>query len=168
VGILSRCYLILWEEIILDLDKKITIVNLCNWKISFARLNSVGDVLIPPKGKMRIDAGEVVSQCFAGNKLFMGEDRDGAHARIFIDDKDTRIEVGLELPEEDSKQLIFTDEDAKKLFELKTLAAFKRNVQEKVVSHAEKNLLAEYAKKNNINDYDKLKFIKEYTGFPID
>lgn len=152
----------------LDLDKKIMIENLCNWKLGFKRISTIGDVSISPKAKIPIAVGEVVSQCYANNKLFMGEDGKGSHARILIHDKDVRVELGLESEDSKEKQFIVTDEVIKELFDIKTQKAFEKQVAEKIVNHAEKNALAEYIAKNQINDYQKIKFVEEYTGFKVE
>lgn len=149
----------------LDLDKKVVIENLCNWRLGFRRINTIGDVSIAPKSKYPLPAGEIVSQCYANNKLFMGDDGRGSHARILIHDKDVRVEVGLDSDDGKSTQFVVTDEILKELFELKTIASFKKNIQEKIITHAEKNALIEYVKRFAVNDYSKIKFVEEYTGF---
>lgn len=152
----------------LDLDKKVVVENLCNWQLDFKRINTTGDISIAPKAKYSMIAGEVVSQCYATNRLFMGNDGQGSHARILIHDKDVRVEVGLESEDGKSTQFLITDEVLKEMFEIKTITAFKKNVQAKVLTHAEKNALVEYVKKHEINDYTKIKFVEEYTGFKVD
>ena len=151
----------------LNMDEKVPVKNLCNWQVEFKRIESIGDVIIPARVTVRLPRGEVISQCQSDNRLFVGTDTMGSHARVFIDDLDTRIEVGFENPEDKKSQNVLTEEKIRSMYELKTLSAFKKNVQENVKTQAEKNLLVEYAKKAKINDYDKIKFTEEYTGYKI-
>lgn len=152
----------------LNMDEKIPVKNLCNWQLGFKRIESIGDVLIPAKVTIRLPRGEVISQCQAGNRLFVGTDTFGSHARVFIDDLDTRVEVGFEKPENKKGQMVLTEDKIQSLYELKTLSTFKKNVEECVKTQAEKSLFAEYAKKLKVNDYDKIRFVEEHTGFKID
>jgi hypothetical protein len=149
----------------LDLNKRVIIENLCNWKVGFRRINTIGDVSLAPKAKIPLDISEIISQCYNNNKLFMGTDNAGSHAMIYIHDKDVRIEIGLESEDSITKQFLVTDEVLKELFEIKTIAAFKKAVQEKILSHAEKNAIIEYIKKHKVNDHQKITFVEEYTGF---
>ena len=48
------------------------------------------------------------------------------------------------------------------------MSYFKKKVQEKIKSHAEKARIVEYAKTNKINDHDKIKFLEQYTGFKLE
>ncbi len=148
------------------MNEKVLIRNLANWSLTFARINSLGDVMIPPRGKVFLQSDEVLAQVYNNNRLFAGNDGKGSHARIFIEDKKVRQEAGFE--ENNSKeQKILTDDKLKLLYEIKTLADFKKKVQSMVISQAEKQLLADYAKKNKINDHDKINYVEKYTGFKV-
>lgn len=151
----------------LNMDEKILVKNLCNWTVGFKRIESIGDVSIPPKVSMHLSRGEIIAQCQSGNKLFSGSDGMGSHARIYITDKDTRVEVGFEQPDSKVEQKVLSEERLQYLYGLKTLAAFKKNVMEDVQSQGEKEALAEAAKRLKVNDYDKIKFVEEYTGFKV-
>ena len=151
----------------LNMDEKILVKNLCNWTVGFKRIESIGDVSIPPKVSMHLSRGEIIAQCQSGNKLFAGSDGMGSHARIYITDKDTRVEVGFEQPDSKVEQKVLSEERLQYLYGLKTLAAFKKNVMEDVQSQGEKEALAEAAKRLKVNDYDKIKFVEEYTGFKV-
>lgn len=153
----------------LNMDEKIAIKNLCNWDLGFRRIESVGDVSIPPNATVRtLTRSEVIAQCQSNNTLFVGTDGMGSHARIYIVDKPTRIEVGFETEDSKETQNILSEDTMKSIYDLKTISAFKKRVKENVITHAEKSKFAEYAKKAKINDYDKIKFVEEYTGFKID
>lgn len=151
----------------LNMEEKIPLKNLCNWQLGFRRIESAGDVIIPPNVTLRIARGEVIAQCQSGNRLFVGTDGIGSHAKIYIDDKDTRIDVGFEDADSKTEQKILSADKVKSLFELKTLSSFKKGVSENVQTQAEKNALAEAIKTLKINDYDRVKFVEEYTGFKI-
>lgn len=150
----------------LNMDEKITIKNLCEWAISFRRINGVGDIWMPAKTTLRIDRGEVISQVQNNNTFFTGEDGKGGHARIFIDDKATRIEVDFET--EKTPQNVITEEKVKAAFDVKTKAGFKKAIEELAHSYAEKATLVALVKKLGLNEYDKIKFIEEYTGKKIE
>lgn len=160
----------------IDANKKISLKNLTNWALTFKRINSIGDVIVPPKGKITMLADEIMAQVYNNNRLFVGEDGKGSHARIFIEDEEVRLEAEFETKDGSKgetngapqKQEVLTDEKLKEIFSLKTLVSFKKNIQEKVVSQAEKSRAIEYAKINKINDHDKLEFLEKYTGFKLE
>ena len=139
----------------LNMDEKIQIRNLCNWAVSFKRIDSVGDVLVPANSTMRIARGEVFTQVQSGNNLFTGTDGIGSHARIYIDDKDTRVELDFESEDGKKTQNIISDDKIKEIFAIKTKTAF------------EKAVISNAVKKFKFNEYDRIKFIEEYTGMKI-
>jgi hypothetical protein len=151
----------------INLKDKITIINLAPWVVAFKRLITNGDVVIPPKGRLTISSEEVMAQIYNRNKLFVGDDGVGSHARIYIDDKDVRIEALFDSEDGSKKQNILLEDDVKSMFELKTLSTFKKHVKDRVESDAEKLLIIELAEKFKINDYDKIKYLEEYTGYKI-
>lgn len=151
----------------LSMDEKIQIKNLCNWTVSFKRIDSVGDVLIPANTTMRIARGEVFSQVQSGNVLFTGTDSMGSHARIYINDKDTRVELDFESEDGKRIQNVISDEKIKEIFAIKTKAAFEKSIKENIVTQAEMAVIANGVKKFKLNEYDKVKFIEEYTGMKI-
>lgn len=150
-----------------DINKKVTLKNLTNWDLTFKRINSLGDVIIPPNGKFTMLAEEVMSQIYNNNRLFVGDDGKGSHARIFIEDEDIRLEAEFENKQSKKGQDILTDEKLKELFALKTLTSFKKNIQEKIKSQAEKSKVIEYAKTIKLNDHDKIEFLEKYTGYKL-
>ena len=150
-----------------DTNRKVSLKNLTNWNLTFKRINSLGDVIIPPNGKVTMPCEEVMSQIYNNNRLFVGEDGKGSHARIFIEDEDIRCEAEFESKENRKNQEILTDEKLKEIFALKTLTSFKKNIQEKIKSQAEKSKVIEYAKTTKLNDHDKIEFLQEYTGFKL-
>lgn len=151
----------------LNMDEKIQIKNLCNWTVSFKRIDSVGDVLLPANTTMRISRGEVFSQVQSNNILFTGTDGLGSHARIYIDDKDTRVELDFESDDGKKPQNTISDTKIKEIFALKTKTAFEKAIKENVITQAEKSVLSNAVKKFKLNEYDKVKFIEEYTGMKI-
>ena len=150
----------------LNMDEKITIKNLCDFYLHFHRVNGVGDVAMPPKTSMRIDRGEVISQAQVNNRMFVGEDGTGSHASIFIDDKDTRVELGFETAEK--PQVVISDEKVKEAFATKSKTGFKKAIEELAHTYAEKVSLVKCVKKLGLNEYDKIKFIEEYTGLKVE
>lgn len=147
----------------LNLDAKITVRNLAGWPVGFVRLHEgTGDVNIAPNGKQRLSRNEVQAQVNNNNKLFVGKDGQGSHATVYIDDAATRRLVGFE--EEGRQQFIFTDETAKKLFQM-NYAAYESSLKEYVQTEAEKNALMEAIRRLGLNDYRKIVFAEKYTGY---
>lgn len=151
----------------LNMDEKISVRNLCEWTVSFKRLDVVGDVLINANTTIRLPRGEVFSQVQSGNNLFSGTDGVGSHARIYIEDKDTRVELDFEDADGKKTQLVVDDNKIKELFAIKTKSAFEKAVKEAIITNAEKAKLANGVKKFKLNEYDKIQFIQKYTGMFI-
>lgn len=151
----------------LNMDEKISVRNLCEWTVSFKRLDVTGDVLINANTTVRLPRGEVYSQVQSGNNLFTGTDGVGSHARIYIEDKDTRVDLDFEDADGKNPQLIVDDNKIKELFAIKTKSAFEKAVRASVITNAEKAKLAVSVKKFNFNELDKAQFIQEYTGMSI-
>lgn len=151
-----------------DTNKKVSLKNLTNWNLTFKRINSLGDVIIPPNGKVTMPCEEVMSQIYNNNRLFVGENGKGSHARIFIEDEEIRLEAEFESKDNKKSQEILTDEKLKEIFALKTLVSFKKNIQEKIKSQAEKSKVIEYAKTIKLNDHDKIEFLEKYTGYKLE
>ncbi|MES9718998.1 hypothetical protein ABWK63_19010, partial [Bacillus safensis] len=80
----------------IDLDKKIKIKNLCSWDLYFKKFESPGDFKLPANGVRQITVAEVQSQVYDNVKMFAGTDGVGSHAKIYIDDKETRVHLGFE------------------------------------------------------------------------
>lgn len=151
----------------LNMDEKITVRNLCEWTVSFKRLDDKGDVLINANTTARLPRSEVISQVQSRNTLFSGTDGLGSHARIYIEDKDTRVELDFEDTDGKKTQFIVDDNKIKELFAIKTKSAFEKAVREAVVTNAEKSKLVSAVKKLKFNEYDKITFIQEYTGMSV-
>lgn len=152
----------------LDMDEKVPVKNLCNWDIYFSRIETIGNVRIPAKGVVRLSRGEIQSQVYDNNSFFVGLDGKGSHAKVYIDDKDTRVMVGFESEDNKKPQKVLSEERVKEILEYKTIKTFKKKVQEEVKTRAEKSILIKTAKKLGLNDHDKIKFIEDYTGFKFE
>lgn len=151
----------------LNMDEKIQVKNLCDWTVSFKRIDSVGDILIPAHTTVRISRGEVFSQVQSNNVLFIGTDNIGSHARLYIVDKDTRVELGFESEDGKTTQKVISDEKVKEIFSIKSKIAFEKAVKENIVTQAEKAVIAHSVKKFKLNEYDKIKFIEDYTEIKV-
>ncbi|APJ11030.1 MULTISPECIES: hypothetical protein [Bacillus] len=150
----------------IDLDKKIKIKNLCSWDLYFKKFESNGDFKLPANGVRQITVAEVQSQVYDNVKMFAGTDGVGSHAKIYIDDKETRVHLGFE--SDDTTQNVIDQETIKKILTLKTQKSFEDNVKKSIKLDSEKAQLFEVAKDSKINDHSKIKFIEEYTGFKFD
>lgn len=151
----------------LDMNEKIRVKNLCNWSVSFKRINSNGDVFIAPNTAVSLSRDEVYSQIQSGNTMFAGTDGLGSHARIYIMDKDTRVDLDFEDADGKKTQNIVDDNKLKEIFAIKTKAAFEKAVKEFIVTNAEKHKLVEGVHKFKLNEFDKIRFIEDYTGIKI-
>lgn len=151
----------------LNMDEKIQVLNLCNWGVSFKRIDGVGDFLISAKTTVRIPRGEVYSQVQSGNRLFVGYDDHGSHARLYILDTATRVDLEFESEDGKTMQKVLTDDKIKEIFAIKTKAAFEKAVKNFVVTNAEKAVIADGVKKFNLNEFDKIRFIEDHTGIKI-
>jgi hypothetical protein len=151
-----------------NLDEKVVIKNLCEWDLYFPRIETSGTVKLVKKGINRLTRAEIQAQVFSNNTMFTGTDGRGSNAKIYIDDKKTRVLVGFEDEDGKEKQRILTPERVKEILNLKTLKSFKENISKDVKTQAEKLVLIEEAKKQGLNDYKKIQFIEEYTGYKFE
>lgn len=149
----------------LNLDAKVTVKNLAGWKVTFARIHDgIGDIVIAEDGQQRLSRNEVQAQINSGNKLFCGNDGQGSHATLYIEDEATRYLVGFE--DENTKQVVFTDDVVKNLFSMKD-SEFEKKLPDYIVTRAEKYALIEAIKRLGLNDYKKMVFALNYTGYKI-
>lgn len=151
------------EEI--RMEDKITITSIAPWHTGFARILTVGDVAIAPHGVVRLSREEVLAQGQSGNKLIAGIDGMGSHATLYIEDEWTRKELGFDTDEK--KQTVINKKLVKDMFDKKTLPAFKKAVEENIVTRAEKFSLLSIIKTLKINEYDKIAFCEEYCGAKV-
>lgn len=148
-------------------NTKVKLKNLTSWILTFKRINAVGDVLMPPNSIITLSEDEVMAQIYNGNKLFVGDDGKGSHARIFIDDENLRINAEFESKNTGKTQEVLTDKVLKEIFSEKALTKFKEAVKSRVKTQAEKSKAVEFAKKSKLNDHDKIEFLEKYTGFKL-
>jgi len=151
-----------------EMNKKVKLKNLTSWILTFKRINNIGDIVLPPNGVITLSSDEVMAQIYSGNKLFVGDDGKGSHARIYIDDENIRTEAEFESKEQGQKQEILTDQSLKEILSIKLLSDFKESVKAKIKTQAEKSKIVEAATKSKINDHDKIKFLEKYTGFKLE
>ena len=151
----------------LDLEKKVTVRSIAPWTTGFQRIESNGDVTIPPEGTTRLTRSEIISQVQNGNRLFCGTDDRGSHATLYIDDDATRAEVEFDALEEKRTQAILTPELVQKLFGYKTMKTFEEKLKECVVTRAEKCAILQIIKREKLNDFDKIRMIENYTGYKL-
>ena len=104
------------EEI--RLDKKVTVRSIASWTTGATRKITVGDITIPAMGTVLLSREEIIAQGQNGNTLLTGIDGLGSHATWYIEDEYTRNELSFDV--DDKKQDFLTEDNIKKLFELKT------------------------------------------------
>lgn len=152
----------------INLDKKVEVRNLCAWDLYFDRIETNGTVRIPARGAVRLTRAEIQAQVYDNNVMFVGTDGQGSHARIYVNDKETRVLLGFESEDSKKKQEVLDANEVQRILELKTQKSFEDNIKKKVKTQAEKNFLIEEAKRQKLNDYNKIRFIEEYTGYKFD
>ena len=89
----------------------------------------------------------------------------GTHATLYIEDEWTRKELGFDT--DDKKQTVINKKLVKDMFDKKTLPAFKKAVEENIVTRAEKFSLLSIIKTLKINEHDKIAFCEEYCGAKV-
>ncbi|MEK4006346.1 hypothetical protein [Paenibacillus sp. FSL H3-0333] len=147
----------------INLEEKVSVKNLCGWDVYFSRINSLGDVKVASKGIVRLSREEIQSQIYNGNKLFTGKDGNGSHARLYVDDKVTRVLIGFD--DDSNVQKVLDKPALMDIFKIKGKKEFETTIQSSVDTQAEKFAAMEYAKEINFNDLAKVKFLEEYTGY---
>lgn len=155
------------EEKELLMDKKVMVRNIAPWNVAFPNKTTAGDTCFSPSGRTRVRREEIIAQADSGNKLFNGIDTIGSHATLYIEDDDTREYIGYDSVSEGRKQAVINDDDIKKWFELKTLKAFQKNVEDNVKTMAEKTYLLEAIKRLKLDSHEKIEFCQEYCKFRL-
>lgn len=143
-------------------ERKVLVKSIARWTTGFQRIESNGDVTIPPLGTVRLQASEIISQVQNGNLLFNGIDGQGSHATLFIDDKSTRIEANYE--SENTFQHFITKNLVKDIFEEVDQNVFEERIKENIKTRAERAFLMSAIKDLKLNDYGRIAFCIDYTG----
>ena len=150
----------------LNMDEKVTVINLAPWNVGFPNTVGRGDTRFAPSAKVRVKRDEISDQVSAGNKLF-GLDSEGSHATLYIDDTDTRKYLGFDSEDGKQTQKVISKDKVKVWFDLKTQSAFEKNIRENVVTRAEKQFLLKAIKDLKLDSYEKIEFCKEYCKFSL-
>ena len=143
----------------LNLEEKITLRNIANWPVAFAREETTGDIVISANGFVRLTRNEVILQVNKGNRLFTGAKLDGNHPTIFIDDEPTRIELGYD------QQIVLTEQLVEKLMSLSDFNTFVSQVNGNIITRGEKYSFAKALEEKGFNDYKKMMYLESYTGY---
>jgi len=148
----------------LNLDTKVTVKNLADWDVTFARKHDgVGDIVIVANGQQRLSRNEVIAQVNDNNNLFIGT-ANGDHATVYIEDAATRQLLGFE--EKDRPQRIFTEKLVKDLFAL-SQAEYETEIVKHIKTRTEKYALIDTIRNLHLNDYAKIVFATKYTGYQL-
>ncbi|MET3505605.1 hypothetical protein [Halalkalibacter oceani] len=152
----------------LNMNDKVYVKNLCAWDIYFRRIERAGDIKIPSKGRIPIERSEIQSQIYDGNVFFVGVDGQGSKAKVYIEDKDTRVLVGFEEENSTKKQEVLDEKEMSRILELKTDKSFKDNLNKHVTLQNEKFAIMEHARKSKFKDYEKIRILEEHTGYKFE
>jgi len=153
------------NEKVFDLDKRVVLKSIAGWSTGCDRITENGSINIAPFGSVLERRAELIAQFQNNNKAIGGVDGNGSHATWFIDDAETRKELGFDSEDGKTKQVVFSDELVKKVFDYKTQSAFEQHFKDSFVTRAEKKAVMGAIKRLKINDYAKIKFAENYTGF---
>lgn len=151
----------------LNMDAKVTVINLAPWPVGFPNHISRGDTCVAASGRTRVKREELVDQVSAGNKLLVGFDSYGSHATLYIDDEATRKYLEFDSEDGKRKQQVISDDKVKQWFELKTQSAFERNIKENVKTRAEKSFLLNAINRLKLDSYEKIHFCEDYCRFRL-
>lgn len=151
----------------LNLEQKVTVKSIAGWSVGFSRIDGVGDIAIPPEGRIKLTRSEIIAQTQTDNKLFAGIDGMGSHATLYIDDAATRKELEFESEDGKRKQAILTEDVMRSLFNIKSQSSFESQFAEAVKTRAEKYAAMQIIKKLGLNDYNKIVFAVDYTGYTL-
>ena len=145
-------------------NEKSKVLNLCSFPVSWERSTLAGDEYLKSHASTYIANSEIQTQIENGNKFIGGIDGNGSHADVYIDNAELREQYGFDNKTENKKQLIIDDEKCEYILGLKTLSAFKKNLESNIVTVSEKMKIMEFARKNKLNEFDKVEALEEYTG----
>lgn len=148
----------------IDMNGKSKVKNLCDWAVSWERINSIGDEYLKANAIIYISNAEIESQVQNGNKFFTGNDSIGSHARVYIENSELREYLGFDNKSDGKTQFILDEDKCKQIIEYKTFSTFKKHLEEDVVTNQEKAKIINYARKAKLNDYDKIKELENHTG----
>ena len=151
----------------LNLEQKVTVRSIAGWSVGFSRIDGIGDIAIPPEGRIKLTRSEIIAQTQTDNKLFAGIDGMGSHATLYIDDAATRKELEFESDDGKRKQVVLTEDVMKNLFNIKNQSSFETQFAETVQTRAEKYAAMQIIKKLGLNDYSKIIFAVKHTGYDI-
>lgn len=151
----------------LNLEQKVTVRSIAGWSVGFSRIDGIGDIAIPPEGRIKLTRSEIIAQTQTDNKLFAGIDGMGSHATLYIDDVATRKELEFEGADGKRKQVVLTEDVMKNLFNIKNQSSFETQFAEAVQTRAEKYAAMQMIKKLGLNDYSKIIFAVKHTGYDI-
>jgi hypothetical protein len=148
----------------IDMNSKSKVKSLCDWAVSWERINVPGDEYIKANSVIYISNAEIEAQVQNGNKFFSGSDGLGSHARVYIENPEFREYLGFDNKSEGKTQFILDDEKCKQILEYKTFSTFKKHLEEDVVTNQEKSKIMSYARKTKLNDYEKIQELEKVTG----
>lgn len=133
--------------------------NLCGWPLYFNRATGQGSVEIPANatGFPLLSYDEVLAQIQLGNRMFIGTDGMGNHARIqIVDEAQRKALFGLE-EVETASPVVVSLETVKELLAIRGKQKFYDRLETMVKTDAEKKMLVELAYKAGAEDYEAWK-----------
>ena len=139
-----------------DLGRKVNIRNTSGIDTYFARIGSGGDQKVAARSVALVSFGEVLDQCHAGNRDFIGTDGRGAHATFVVMDAEVREEAGL------GGGGALDEAAVVALFGIEGADAFLAALAERVVTLGEKQTLRDAIGAGAVNAHDKIEMAERF------
>ena len=155
------------KEIIVDdnIKKEVTVRSIAPWETGAKRILSFGDITLQKNGFLLIPREEIIAQAQSGNKLLTGTKGFGEHATWYIEDAFTRKKLSFDTDE--TEQSMLSEDEIKKIFDIKSSKAFETKLKSCIVTRAEKYFLMDMIKKLKINDYQKIVTCEEHAKMKL-
>jgi hypothetical protein len=144
------------------MNKKISVKNLTNVDTFFRCVERPFDAKVPKKNSALFTIGEILAQVYAGNPDFVGTDRKGSHASLYITDRDVRIETGFESADGKTVQEVVDEKAIIELFKTDKLDVFAENLKTKVLTIGEKQTLSDVLDSGKVNEHDKIEIAGKF------
>lgn len=147
----------------INMNEKSKIKNLCPFPISWKRITIIGDEYLKPNASVFVLNSEIYAQVESRNIMLAGNDQLGSHAMAYIENDELREDLKFDDKADGRKQNILNDEKCESIINSK-FSAFKKSIEENVVTQHEKMKIIASARKSKLNDYDKIEFLQTYCG----
>jgi len=144
----------------LNLAKRVTIRNTTNIDTYFRQVLKSADAKVAKKGTMSLSVEEILAQCDNGNPSFVGHNRDGSHASLYIEDAEVRKYLGFDTDK--SKQEVIDEQAILQIFDASSISAFANQLKEKILTMGEKQTLRDVIASDKVDSHQKIELATAY------